>query len=63
MIMMSFRFMDMMMMCPVSTALRLKRDLHFYEPSAKAMQHLLDHMVRPNAENLIANFSRQMTVS
>src|SRR5262245_9962064 len=27
------------------------------------MEHLLDHMIGPNAKNLIANFSRQMPIS
>src|SRR5262245_31673046 len=27
------------------------------------MEHLLDHVIGPNAKNLIANFSRQMPIS
>src|SRR5215471_4073456 len=27
------------------------------------MEHLLDHMIGPNAKNLIANFSRQVPIS
>ena len=27
------------------------------------MKHLLDHMIGPNAKNLVANFSRQMPIS
>ena len=27
------------------------------------MEHLLDHMIGPNAKSLIANFSRQMPIS
>src|SRR5262245_55260169 len=47
----------------VSAAFRLERRLHLYETRFEAMEHLLDHMVRPNAENLVANFIRQMPIS
>ena len=48
----------MMIMAAVSAALGLERDLHFYERCAKATEHLLDHMIGPNAKNLVTDFSR-----
>jgi hypothetical protein len=47
----------------ISATLGLERSLHFRELRAEAVEHLLDHMVGPNAENLVPNFSRQMPVS
>jgi len=55
--------MMMMLLPAISAALGLKRYLHFYELCAKAGEHLFDHMVRPNAKNLVMNFCRQMPVS
>jgi len=47
----------------VSAAFRLERGLQLYKLSSEAMEHLLDHMVGPNAKNLIANFNRQVPIS
>ena len=47
----------------VSAAFGLERILHLYEVSSEAMEHLLDHVVGPNAENLVSNFNRQMSIS
>jgi hypothetical protein len=47
----------------VSAAFGLERDLHLYEVRSKTNEHILDHVVRPNAENLVSNFSRQMPIS
>jgi hypothetical protein len=47
----------------VRAAFRLERSLHLHKLRSEAMEHLLDHMVRPNAKNLVANFSRQMPIS
>jgi hypothetical protein len=47
----------------VGSAFRLERGLHLNKLRSEAMEHLLDHMVWPNAKNLIANFSRQMPIS
>jgi len=41
----------------------LERGPQFREVRAEAAEHLLDHVVGPNAENLVPNFSRQMPVS
>jgi len=40
----------------VSTALWLECKLFSHEIRAKANEHLFDHMVWPNAKNLIADF-------
>jgi hypothetical protein len=53
----------MVAVAAVSTTFGLERGLHFRELRAEAVEHLLDHMVGPNAENLVPNFSRQMPVS
>jgi hypothetical protein len=53
----------MVAVAAVSTAFRLERGLHLYNLRSEAMEHLLDHMVGPNAKSLIANFSRQMSIS
>ena len=47
----------------VSAAFRLERDLHLYKICSAAKEHILDHVVRPNAKNLVPNFSRQMPIS
>jgi hypothetical protein len=47
----------------VSAAFGLERDLHPCKICSEAKEHILDHVVRPNAENLVSNFSRQMPIS
>jgi hypothetical protein len=47
----------------VSAAFRLERGLHLYKICSEAKEHILDHVVRPNAKNLVSNFSRQMPIS
>jgi hypothetical protein len=47
----------------VSAAFRLERGLQLYKLGSEAVEHLLDHMIGPNAKNLIANFSGQMPIS
>jgi hypothetical protein len=46
----------------VSATLGLERGLRFRELRAEAAEHMFDHMVRPNAESLVTNFSRQVPV-
>jgi hypothetical protein len=47
----------------VGAAFGLERTLHPYKFRSEAMEHLLDHMVGPNAEDLVSNFGRQMSIS
>jgi hypothetical protein len=47
----------------VSTAFGLEGNLHLYKICAEGLEHILDHMVRPDAKNLVSNFSRQMPIS
>jgi hypothetical protein len=47
----------------VSATFGLERDLHPYKMCSEAKEHILDHVVRPNAKNLVSNFSRQMPIS
>jgi hypothetical protein len=53
----------MVAVAAVSAALGLERDLHLYEIRSKTNEHILDHVVGPNAKNLVSNFSRQMPIS
>src|ERR1700724_2405119 len=46
----------------VSAAFRLEGGPHFYKLCSEAMEHILDHMVGPNAEHLLSNLSRQMPI-
>src|SRR5262245_17081356 len=50
-------------MVTVGAAFRLERGLQLQELRSGAMEHLLDHMIAPNAKNPIANFSRQVPIS
>ena len=47
----------------VSAAFGLEGGLNLYKISFEATEHILDHMVGANAENLVSNFSRQMPIS
>jgi hypothetical protein len=47
----------------VSAAFGLERDLHPCKVCSEAKEHILDHVVGPNAKNLVSNFSRQMPIS
>jgi hypothetical protein len=47
----------------VSTAFGLEGALHLYKIRSEASEHILDHMVRPDAKNLVSDFSRQMPIS
>src|SRR5262245_12761236 len=53
----------MMVVVPVCAAFGLERSPYVHKSRSQAMQHLFDHMVRPNAKDLAANFSRQMPIS
>jgi hypothetical protein len=47
----------------VSAAFGLERSTHPDKIRSEAMEHVLDHMVGPNAKNLVLNFSGQMSIS
>ncbi len=47
----------------VSAAFGLEGGLDLYKIRSEAMEHILDHIVGPNAKNLVSNFSRQMPIS
>jgi hypothetical protein len=47
----------------VSAAFGLEGGLHLYKIRSEAMEHILDHVVGPNAKNPVSNFSRQMPIS
>jgi hypothetical protein len=52
-----------MIMTAVSSAFGLKTGLDLCEIRSETTEHMLDHMVRPNAKNVASHFSRQMTIS
>jgi len=51
------------MVAAVSAAFGLEGARHPYESRSEAVEHLLDHMVGPDAKNLVPDFSRQMPIS
>jgi hypothetical protein len=53
----------MVTMSAVGATLGLKDGSHLHEIGPKSTEHLLDHVVRPNLENLTVNFRRQMPIS
>jgi hypothetical protein len=46
----------------VGASCGLKGDPHRYKIRAEALQHVLDHMVRPDTKSPFSNFSRQMPI-
>ena len=58
MMMLIFIMVVMVAVAAVSTAFGLEGGPHFYEIRSEAMEHVLDHMVGPNAKNLVTDFSR-----
>ena len=58
-----FPMAAMVAVAGVSAAFGLERDLHLYKICTETKEHVLDHVVRPNAKNLVSNFSRQMPIS
>jgi hypothetical protein len=47
----------------VSATFGVEGSLHPYKIRFEAMEHILDHMVRPNAKNLVSDFGGQMSIS
>jgi hypothetical protein len=47
----------------VRTTFGLEGDLDIHEVGSETAEHILDHMVGPNAKNLVSNFCRQMPIS
>jgi len=61
--MLSVTMVVMVAVAAVSAAFGLEGNLHLCKICAEGLEHILDHMVRPNAKNLVSNFSRQMPIS
>ena len=53
----------MVAVAAVSAAFRLEGGMYLYKIRSEGEEHILDHMVGPNAKNLVSNFSRQMPIS
>jgi hypothetical protein len=47
----------------IGSAFGLKRSHYLRKIRSEAAEHIFDHMVGPEAENLVSNFSRQMPIS
>jgi hypothetical protein len=52
-----------MAVAAVSAAFGLERSLHRCQVRSEPMEHSLNYMIGPNAEDLISNFGRQMPIS
>jgi hypothetical protein len=63
MIMPTVNMVVMVAVAAVSAAFGLEGDVQLYEIRSEAMEHILDHVVGPNAKNLVSNFSRQVPIS
>jgi hypothetical protein len=53
----------MVAVAAVSAPFRLECGLHVYQIRFETMQHIFDYVVGADAQNLMSNFSRQMTIS
>jgi hypothetical protein len=52
----------MVAVAAVGAAFGLEGGLHLDQVRSEALEHILDHMVGPNAQNLVANLNRQMPI-
>jgi hypothetical protein len=53
----------MVAVAAVRTALGLKGSVDVYKIGSEATEHILDHVVGSNAQNMVLNFSCQMSIS
>jgi ribosomal 30S subunit maturation factor RimM len=53
----------MVAVAAVGATFGLEGGLRLYKISSEATEHVLDHMVGPNAKNLVSNLSRQMPIA
>src|SRR5215831_17718930 len=63
MIVLVMAMMVVVLMAVIGSPLGLERGVDPREISAKPAEHVLDHVVGPNSKDLIADFSRQMSVA
>jgi hypothetical protein len=47
----------------IGSALGLEGSLHLHKICSETVEHILNHMVRADAKNLVSNFRRQMSIS
>jgi hypothetical protein len=52
-----------MRVAAVSTTFGLEGRLQLYKVRSEGPEHILDHMVRPNAKNLVSNLGRRVPIS
>jgi hypothetical protein len=53
----------MVVVVAVGAPFRLKRRVNLHKLRSEATKHVLDDMIGADAENMFANFSRQMSIS
>ncbi len=53
----------MMAVAAVSAAFGLEGGLHLDKIRSEATEHVFDHVIGPDAKNVVSNFSRQMPIS
>ena len=63
MMMLAVIMVVMVAVATVSAAFRLKGGPAPLKIRSEATEHILDHMVGPNAKNMVSNFGRQMPIS
>jgi hypothetical protein len=51
------------MVVAISATFGLEGRLYFREFCSEAVEHLLDHVVGPNAKDMVSNFRRQMAIA
>jgi hypothetical protein len=62
MIMLAVIMVPMVTMAAVSATLGLKDGLHLHKIGPESTEHILDHMVPPDPEDVTVNFRRQMPI-
>ena len=58
----TFILVVMVVVPAVSAAFGLEGGVDLYKIRSEAMEHIFNHMVGPNAKNLVSNFRKQMPI-
>lgn len=52
-----------MVAMPVRPAFGLESSLDFFEICSEAAEHVFNHVIWPNQENMVSNLGRQMSIA
>src|SRR5260370_17328779 len=63
MLMPTLRIVVTVAVAAVSAALGLERSLHLHKIRSETLEHILDHVIWSNAEDLVPKFRRQMPIA